>query len=268
MKKIFLLILIIFLMTGCGEEKKVGTIKYQNVSEEAFIKFYEQAIDSRQANSKYIFFDDLNSMTAALKSGQINEFAIYESLGNYLVMQNGEFELVPNEPTLTDTFCCALREEDTDLKKELDEAILKISTDGTLADLVKTYINEIAHGEEPPAVEMPAFYDETMIYVGVTGTLPLLDYIRSDGQPAGFNTAVLAEISKRIEKNFLLVPIDSGDRAEALTSGKVDVIFWESVPQEQKNIPAVFDKPEGTILTKPYFSDEIVYVRLKKEIID
>ena len=179
MKKIFAIMLMtVLLMTGCGEEKKVGSIKYQNVSEEAFIKFYEQT--SGNSNTKYIFFDNLNAMTAALKAGEINEFAIYESLGNYLTMQNGDFELIQNEPIITDTFCCVLREDDADLKNELDEAILKISTDGTLADLVKTYINEIAHGEEPPAIEMPAFYGEPMIYVGVTGTLPLLDYVPTD----------------------------------------------------------------------------------------
>ena len=268
MKKLFYCALLIthcaLLFSGCGAEKKIGAIKYPNVSEEAFIKFYEQTADSGQSNSKYIFFADLNSMAAALKAGQINEFAIYESLGNYLAMQNSEFEPVMPETILTDTFCCALREEDSDLKNELDEAILQISTDGTLADLVKIYLNEIAHGEEPPAVEMPAFYGGSTIYIGVTGTLPLLDYTRSDGQPAGFNTAILAEISKRIEKNFVLVPIDSGDRAEALTSRKVDVIFWEVIPQGQKNIPAAFDKPEGTILTQPYFSDTIVYIRLKQ----
>ena len=110
---------------------------------------------------------------------------------------------------------------------------------------------------------MPKFYNDTMIRIGITGDLPLLDYIRPDGIPAGFNTAILAEISKLIGKNFVLVQVDSGSRAIALTSGEVDVIFWAVVPQDNEILPKNFDVPEGVILTEPYFSDKIVHVKLR-----
>ena len=49
--------------------------------------------------------------------------------------------------------------------------------------------------------------------------------MQNENSPAGFNTAVLAEISKRINKNFELVDIDSNARAVALTSKKLTLYF-------------------------------------------
>ena len=119
---------------------------------------------------------------------------------------------------------------------------------------------DLTHDQTPKVVTLPTFYGAETIKIGVTGDLPLLDYIRPDGVPAGFNTAILAEISNRIKKNFVLVQVDSGARVTALSSEKVDVIFW-AVVSEDKRIGDI-DRPEGMIFTKPYFSDEIVHVRL------
>ena len=53
-----------------------------------------------------------------------------------------------------------------------------------------------------------------------------MDYVAEDGSFAGFNTAILAEVGKRLEKNIELVQTDSVGRALALAQGKVDVVFW------------------------------------------
>ena len=260
MKKFFpLLIMMLLLVTGCGSDDdkiKIGAIKYLNVTEETLAKFQKQ-----NPNNKHIFFDNMNSMIAALQAGQIDEMSTYESVANYFILRNPNFEWTEVSPAFVNMFCCAMREEDADLKKEFDATILQMTKDGTLSRLVKTYMD--LHAHDLPALELPAFYGAETIKIGVTGDLPLLDLIRSDNTPAGFNTAVLAEISNRIEKNFVLVQVDSGARAAALSSGQVDVIFWAVVPQDE-TFPHDFDKPDGIILTVPYFSDKIVHVKLRK----
>lgn len=265
MKK-FLIILLSFVLcsltlAGCGNQDdgkiKIGTIKYLNVTEEA--------LDSLSDKRKHIFYENLANMTMALQSGQIDEMSTYGSVAKYIVDHNPNFEIVESKPPVPiDIFCCAMREEDAALKSEFDKAILQMTNNGTLALLVKKHVADSHFDATPPVIQMPEFYNDTMIKIGVTGDLPMLDYVRSDGLPAGFNTAVLAEISKIIQKNFTLVQIESGARALALTSKEVDVIFWAVVPDDVKTRPKDFDKPEGVILTVPYFSDEIVHVRLKK----
>lgn len=255
------------LMIGCGSDnvQKIGTIKYENVTEEAFNQYYKKIADSRheKLNCEYIFFDNTNAMVSALRSRQIDCMSTYESVAKYITVRNNEVEWEELTPELTDVFCCAMREEDAALKKEFDDAISQMAKDGTLTRLVRVYINDFTRNETPKSIRMPEFYNDTMIKVGVTGDLPMLDYIRPDGVPAGFNTAVLAEISQLIGKNFLIVQVDSGARAVALASKKVDVIFWAVAPQDVGTLPIDFDKPEGMILTVPYFADKIVHVKFR-----
>ncbi|MBR2519465.1 MAG: transporter substrate-binding domain-containing protein [Selenomonadaceae bacterium] len=255
-------------------EKKIGVIRHMNVTEEAFEKVFNRIqsidMDFDDENYRHIFFNSMNEMTAALQSGQIDAFTTYEVVGKYLEAHNSNFECFPHDAKIADAFCCAMRENDTALKKEFNDAIDEIIADGTLGKLVKIYIMDANHNDQPEAIEMPKFpgneYDEDYappIRIGVTGDLPPLDYVRPNGKPAGFNTAILAEISKRMKRNFVIVPIDGGARAIALTSKLVDVIFWVVVPTYD-DFPIDIDKPKGIILTDPYFTDEIVYVRLKK----
>jgi len=133
--------------------------------------------------------------------------------------------------------------------------------DGTLENLVKTYITDLK--DEPTAVEISKIEGADTIKVGITGDLPPLDLVLADGTPAGFNTAVLAEISKRIGKNIELIQINSAARAAALTSKKIDLIFWAVQPANDV-IPANIDKPAGIEFSVPYFKDDVAHLTLKK----
>ena len=282
MKKIFALLVTcaLILATGCGSQSgnktpennealKLGTIKYLNVSETLLDEYFEKAASRMSQTSslrapKHVFFDNMSSMLAALQAGQIDEFTTYKCVGNYLATQNTACEVTTQGvPKISDSFCCALREDESDLKKEFDDAITKLTADGTIAKLAKTYITD-ANFADLPAVDMPHFDGADTIKVAVTGDLPPLDFVRADGKAAGFNTAVLSAISQQLGKNFELVNVDSGARATALTTGEVDVVFWVAVPLDETVMPADFDKPAGVIVTAPYFTDEIVHVRLKK----
>lgn len=287
MKKIFALLMIfaLMIMTGCGGssgssgdtpkksdadgEVKLGTLKHLNVTETLLDNYFKQA-SARMSKTagmyapKHVFFDNMTSMLAALQSGQIDAISTYDSVARYLLAQNADLETVKDRvPKVSDAFCCAMLQDNDALKAEFNDAILKLTADGTLKQLVKTYITD-ADFNALPAVEMPTFDGAPTIKVAVTGDLPPLDFVTADGKPAGFNTAMLAEVSKIIGKNFELVQIDSGARAAALASKEVDVVFWVAVPLNDTLAPPDCDKPDGVILTEPYFTDEIAHVDLKK----
>ena len=268
-------------MTGCGgdsdnkkssntEELKLGMIRHLNITETLLDNYFEKAASRMKQTAdmrapKHIFFDNMPAMISALQSGQIDKISTYDSVAKYLLAKNAAMEISSDRvPKVSDSFCCGLREDSADLKSELDAAILKLYADGTLANLVKTYITDIKAYEDLPAVDMPNFDGAETIKVAVTGDLPPLDYISADGKPAGFNTAMLAAISQQIGKNFELVDVDSGARAAALTSGQVDVVFWVAVPLNNTLAPPNCDKPDGMILTEAYFSDEITHVEFKE----
>ena len=284
MKKIFVLLMIcsLIVMTGCGggsqgdgkkssdEPLRLGIIRHLNITETLLDNYFEKAA-SRMANTadmrapKHTFFDNMTSMVAALQAAQVDEISTYRCVADYLVAQNEDVVLATaGVPKVSDSFCCAFREDEDDLQADFNAAIKTLDENGTLKQLTKTYITDADFTKTPPAVDMPKIDGADTIKVAVTGDLPPLDYVSADGKAAGFNTALLAEVSKLIGKNFELVHIDSGARATALTTEQVDVVFWVAVPINDTFTPPDCDKPEGVILSDPYFTDEIAHVKLKK----
>ena len=269
------------LITGCGGsdkpaepanvdgKAKIGVITHLNASELEYnelMKKLEAMYRPSKANisAEYKYFDKMNDMQLALESGQIDMLSTYQNVADYMIQRSDNKEILPGERHLEDSFCFALREGDTMLKNDLNKAIKEMIADGTLANLARQYITDLKDGAEPPAVPITQIDGAETIKVAVTGDLPPFDMILADGTPAGFSTAVLAEISRRINKNIELVSVDSAARASILTSKGADVVFWVAVPNDSTLLPADIDQPEGIAVSDPYYHDLITHVGLKK----
>ncbi len=277
LKKIFALMLACILtaaiFTGCGEEKeiapviKIGMLEHLNASEIEFNGFMKSiaetfALDMPAHEVKY--FTNSNSMVMALQSGQIDEISTYKCVADYLAARYPKVQILEGHTLeFIDAFCFALRAEDTELIKDANNAILEMRNDGTLDRLTKEYINDVKGDASIIAVDFDNFADADTIKIAVTGDLPPLDFVSVDGKPAGFNTAVLAELGRRLHKNINIVQIDSTARAAALTSKQADIVFWAIVPVSEI-IPANADKPDGIELTSPYYRGRLVHIGLKK----
>ena len=114
---------------------------------------------------------------------------------------------------------------------------------------------------EPEAVKFEKFDGAETLKVAVTGDLPPIDYVAADGTPAGFNTAMLAELGKRLKVNVELVQVESGARAAALSSKRADVVFWFQVRAGEETQP---DIPDGVILSDSYY-DWTKYLHIRKK---
>ena len=268
------------LFTGCGgssgdddkqagmsiAETKVGMLTRMNATENQVGDVYNKLAEQAVLNvARYTpkFYDSLRAMQMAIESGEITEVSVYKSVAEYIVANNDKFEIISTDyDKLKDSFCFAVRKDDAQLKADLDKVIGEMKADGTLDKLVDECITKVDAGQAPPKVEIPMTDGAPTIKIGVTGDLPPLDLILPDNSPAGFNTAMLAEIAKRLGRNVQPVQIESGARAAALSSGQIDVVFWVVVPVG-KEMPADIDKPEGVELSTPYFEDSVAHVKLK-----
>ncbi len=247
---------------------KLGMISHLNATEkrmEDILKMVQEDSGVKVTNYALTYYDSLKLMQMGIESGSVDQISLYTSVANYVVANNDKFETVGDELTLrilSDNFCFAVRKDEADLKAALDKALEEMKADGSLDKLVEDYITNVDK-QNPPKVEIPMLEGADTIKVGVTGDLPPLDYISADGTPAGFNTALLAEVAKRSGKNMELVNIESGARAAALSSKQIDVIFWVVVPNMDK-MPTDLDKPEGVEFSAPYFKDNVEHLKIKK----
>ena len=262
-----------------------------------------------------VYYDTLDALLMALNAGDIDSIEIFQSVARYLCATNDNLRMGVSYDTdkplnaftklmqgglVGNDLSFLMLEGNEELRDEFNAAIVDMKADGTLDSLVGIYIDGVIAGEEPEAIELPRFDGAQTVRVAVTGALPPMDYVAADGTPAGFNTAVLAEIGNRTGKNIELVVVDSLGRAAALASGTVDAVFWtrtnaamskvSEMTEEEKNAfrqeyfgqmteeeltlvrelyrhmneyaYATADMPEGTITTEPYFSDVFVPVEL------
>ena len=216
-------------------------------------------------NTLVMFYDSLMALQLGLDAGEIDEASLPETIGEYIMnMNDGKYAISCVVRTMTTSLAMGFKKDDEAslaLRNKINDALLAMKADGTLAVLINKYILEPGVDElEPVKFEKYENVKEN-IKVAVTGDLPPIDYIAADGTPAGFNTAVLAEIAKRAKINIELINIDSGARAAALASGRADMVFWFQAFKGVKTQP---DIPGGVILSEPYF-DYDEYLHLVKK---
>ena len=210
MKKIFsilsALLILSVILTGCGAPAvKIGMIRHLNASESEFNDFSKKVSDTFSLNlTSYqpVFYDNLNSMLMALDSGEIKVISTYDCVAQYLTARNKDYVIMVDDTLeFIDAFCFAMRTEDAGLKNSVNAFLNEVQTNGTLERLTKEYITNIQN-KNFEVVEMPHFDGADTIKIALTGDLPPLDLVLADGQFAGFNTALLAELGKYLKKNI------------------------------------------------------------------
>ena len=269
-----LLLLALLLLASIAEAKpaKIGALTAIGQDEKAVLAWTEniaeaegKALSFRNMNT-IIFFDDLNSMIMALRAGQIDRFAIGLNTARYITLRNKDFKLIDNKHNAVLGMSIAVREEDRKKLLGINLAINDMWTDGTLERLIRENIIELGDND-PEAVEIPKFDDAQTMRIAVTGDLPPMDCILPDGRPAGFNTVFLAELGRRTHINFELVSINSGARQSAISSGRVDALFWTRgvFNNKRQPLPYSLDKVAGVAVSEPYFMENRAAVSLNEE---
>ena len=320
---------------GPPPDRKFGTLSMLNITEEEYLALIaaqgllferlgagapreDVPPEGQPPKNTIVYYDTLDALLMALNAGDINNIEIYESVARYLCATNDNLMLAAhfNAGNVSETFAdlveknftsndfaFMMMEGNAGLRDEFNAAIAGMKADGTLERLVKDQIDGIVAGGVIQPIELPEFDGAKTIRVAVTGALPPMDYVAADGTPAGFSTAVLAEIGQRIGRNIEIQVVDSLGRSAALASGTVDVVFWTRTSSEawkavirteeerktrraeldanmteeeialmnelaeriDPSVYATVDMPEHTIVTEPYFSDILVPVILARE---
>ncbi|MBQ9594999.1 MAG: transporter substrate-binding domain-containing protein [Synergistaceae bacterium] len=268
------ILVIMSVVTASALERKVGHLAKLNMTPEEFKAFSNNGIAngriavflaseiSEQHEIVHLFYDSFLSLQMALNAGEVDEVALPEAVADYVLNMNDGYKVASIVRTYPSTLSFGFRKDDDPaMLNRFNEALLAMKADGTLAILREKYIND-AGFSEPEPVEFRDFENiDTKIKVAVTGDLPPIDFVSPEGKPAGFNTAVLAEIAKRLHINIEIVNIDSGARAAALASKRVDAVFWF---QFRKNAETQPDIPEGVALSEPYYTwNEILNIAKK-----
>ncbi|MBQ7216094.1 MAG: transporter substrate-binding domain-containing protein [Synergistaceae bacterium] len=260
-KSVVAAILAVLVLAGCASAEVIGRYTIFNLSEEdAAYKMrpdetdFYMGIDVSRISVKY--YNSISAMLLALTKGDVDSILVPRAVGRYILenqtnstIRGINWWLRENSATLNFGFM----EKNLELAKKFNSAITAMKADGTLAALEKNYVDNWS-AEKLPVAASEKFDDADTVTVALTGDLPPIDYVDASGNPAGYNTAVLAEIGRRLHINIKTVNIESGARIAALTSGVADVIFWFRRTMYNDAAKTVADRAGNeVILSEPYY---------------
>ena len=241
-----------------GEVQKygdIGRLSKLNITEDELNEVLKDIMVDSICN-RYVFYDTMTDMLMALNRGDIAVLETDQNTVRYITSRNDG--IVDRPPYLNPNmlmFGMLLREEDARLCDRISACIAEMEEDGTIEELRQRYVEDVIEGDDPDAVVPEVLPDAGTIKVAVTGDRPPMDYVSTGGEPLGFNTALIAEIAKRLGLNIEFVNVDSGARGIALATGVCDIVFWMEIGDFENWEGADFeDQPEKTVVTEPYMS--------------
>ncbi len=285
LKKFLLILTFIILLTEClfaEENDYVGFLTRLETTPEEFYMLMKNSwatkgwaiLGGDHSTSKAKFFDTLMLMQMALDRGDIDEMILPDFVAEYLLKINKNYapSCISNSGNMN--LCFGFMKDNRALLNKWNSALISMRNDFTLAGLYQKYIKNFPKDDsydyiyginsktkkKQNEIKFEHFKDAPTVRVAITGDLPPVDFIAEDGMPAGYSTAVLAEIGKRLKVNIFLVNVNAGARTAALTSGRADVVFWYEVNKALETQP---DVPNNVILSEPYLEWN-TFVHLQK----
>ena len=262
--------LMLLSLTACGGKDNVvkrGALEMEGeglfVSEEHSAHRTEEDGVSSEATYERVNYSNLSAALMDLENGKIIKLSVTESVANYVAAHNDKFTVSVNKENLKN-FSMMTSESNTKVYDILNNAIKEMKADGTLDTLIENELKAYIESD-PVAKDLPHFDGARTIKIGVTGDLPPMDFVAANGKAAGFNIALLTEIANRAQVNFELVQIETGARAMALSSGKVDVVFWTKSATCTVCNSTATEKIDGTLVTESYFTDYASTLVLKSD---
>ena len=247
-----LFLVLIFAFGACAEV--VGTLSSnvaENYKEGLLAVVFDK--DFKTDGTSMKFYDSVMLMQLALNKGEIDVFAAPEFVGEYMLRKNPEYKmrafLISKTPV---ALAFGFLEEKAALRDRFNKVLWAMGDDGTNGIIARDFISG-PKASNPETVEFEKFDDAETIKIAVTGDMPPLDYVDAAGIPAGFNTAIIAEIGRRLHMNIELVNVETGARAMALKSGRADVVFWFQIFSGYESFTEQPDIPEGVIVSTPYY---------------
>jgi hypothetical protein len=259
--KRFLAIILVGLMlltlVACGgkyDVAKFGVLEADGMEDMHSGAHHEHMCQGEEIKAEWIPYNNLSSALMDLENGKIEFLGVNEYTANYVEAHNKNIiaEEASRGPVSTH-FSMMTMNSNKEVYDILNNAIKTMKEDGTLTRLIENDL-EAYISSDPEPKDLPHFEGAQTIKIGITGDMPPMDFVASNGKAAGFNIALLTEIANRAQVNIELVQIETASRAIALSSNKVDAVFWtKSVTCSECN-GKWSEVVEGTLVTESYLS--------------
>jgi len=254
-----MLLVLSLLLSACGknnndpitewtdlEGKKLAGFGFA-ISENEFATMMNNALDIKLEGA--VIVPTPAEMALLIQNGQADAGVTHVYNAKYICSRNDDLDYIVGGPMAASM----VFSNGSGLKAEIDQAIATLKENGVIDNLKETWLSDEAMKSDPQPATIETIPGAETIKVGISGVLAPMDYATADGKPGGFNVALIGEISKLIGKNIEFVNIDPDSKFLALSSGTIDLFFWNfynSFITEDYEVSEPYLEDNGALIIK------------------
>ena len=254
-----MLLVLSLLLSACGKNnddpitewtdldgKKLAGFGFA-ISENEFATMMNNALDIKLEGA--VIVPTPAEMALLIQNGQADAGVTHVYNAKYICSRNDDLDYIVGGPMAASM----VFNNGSGLKAEIDQAIATLKENGVIDNLKETWLFDEAMKSDPQPATIETIPGAETIKVGISGVLAPMDYATADGKPGGFNVALIGEISKLIGKNIEFVNIDPDSKFLALSSGTIDLFFWNfynSFITEDYEVSEPYLEDNGALIIK------------------
>ncbi len=205
-------------------------------------------------NAEIVYFNENMDAVAALKAGQIDGVITSYPTVFYSARYNDDLTYI-DEPLSDDISGVAVKKEDEELLKQIDDFITTLKEDGTLENMKNRWFNlETEQYNEP---DIPEIKEGTPLIVGVAANREPVCFLDENGRVTGLDGELARRIAVYLNRPVEFVDMKFASLVPALESEKVDVVI--------SNLAITEERKKSVNFTQEYFaSPQMMIVRKAK----
>jgi polar amino acid transport system substrate-binding protein len=223
-KSLWFLFFFILLISGC--QQKHNTITSLSMLEGGATiavptgTVADQFVLDRFPDAEIVYFNSVLDCALAVKGGKADA-AAYDKpiLKNIASKQDGLTVL--DELLIEDEYGFAVRPDDQELKKAIDETLVKLNANGTYEEMQKRWFPD--SGAPGPMPEIVNTGENGVLRFGTAAVTEPMSYYNAEQKVVGFDVEFAAYIAKHLGKKLEIVDMEFGGLLPALISGKIDM---------------------------------------------
>ena len=247
MKKLVAAVLVVAMalsLAACGVTSKANTVFSVDDLEGKLIgvqlgttgDIFASDYEGDEAGTQVERYNKGNDAVLSLKQGKIDCVIIDEQPAKAFVEKNKELTILEEEFAIEE-YAIAIAKESTELKEEINKALIAMKEDGTLESIINNYIGDDTKGKTP--YESPADVDRSKgtLTMATNAAFPPYEF-HEGGKIVGIDADMAQAIADRIGMDLEIVDMEFDSIIVAIQSDKADIgVAGMTVTEERlKNI--------------------------------
>lgn len=241
---IILMLILCILITGCSSIKTIDSINDLSNSKIGIYtgSEYDILLKEKLKESIPAYYNSYSDQIAALKSGKIDGFLTDEPLAKEIINKNDDLKIL-DEKLTEDSYAFAINPSKKELKKEIDEQLLKMKDSGKLKEFEDKWMGN----DDDKKVLEKYDYDNSkgiVKFATVSGSAPF-SYMKNN-QIVGYDIEIISYICKELGYELEVIEMSFEGIIPALKTGKVDMAGCSIIVTEERKKSVLFSEPDYT----------------------